>query len=509
MAFWVSGLALAFPSGSSALMAGSLHDFTGAGGFTGGGLCAECHVPHKAGDVRLWPRPAPGTSAPDKLCANCHDNTGRALSAIFSTEPGWSGVSAVPPDIPSPHFTDCSDCHNHATGFLVPNSDCLSASCHGSGAARPELRIDDRFSLAEGSNTTILSQHSVLYTSDGNFSTIETPAQNECKKCHGVGDAHRYVTTGQWLIYPDDPDGGGGIGQGDPITHSTDYSTYQAFCISCHDGQDAAPANAAFLQLNGAIPSHQRAPSCPGNPALRQDNGSCSGSGVPWDVPAAPTKDVNNSPSYVTPTPYFAYYEINGHGRATDRQGNPMNVNCLGGGTVGQGCHSPHGAENRFLLYDEAVIFGPGIDTAGEVAESVCVSCHIPDVTMAGFHSFAEHNDAAVRHLALMTANPNLTVGVGTTSGVLPFYANPSAPIENRLYSAPTMGSSHIHCLSCHDPHGTAATYNQYQYGETGTYSPHTQGMLRKYPRYWVADRDGDQKPNSYEDPLCGECHIQ
>lgn len=487
-------------------MAGSIHDFTGSGGFTGGGLCAECHVPHNAQDDRLWPRLTSGASAPDKLCENCHDNTGRSLSAIFSAEPGWSGVSAVPPNIPSPHFSDCADCHAHASAFLVPNSDCLSTNCHGSGAVRPELRIDDLFSLADGSNTGVLSQHSIAYTSDGNFSTIETAAENECKKCHGVGDTHRYGTSGQWLIYPD---GVGSSAQGDPIDQSTDYGTYQAFCLSCHDGQDVSPANPTFLEFNGSIPSHQKAPSCPGNPGIQQDNGSCSNNGAPWEVPAAPAKDVNNSPSYVTPTPYFAYYEVNGHGRATDRQGTTMNVNCLAGGTVGQGCHVPHGSENRFLVYDDAGVFGVAIDTAGEFAEQVCVECHIPDVTMAGFHSFAEHNDSGVSYLDLMADNPNLTVGVGTTSGVLPFYASASAAIEDRSYSAPSMNSTHIHCLSCHDPHGTASTYDQYEYGETGTYSPHTQGMLRKFPRYWVADTDGDDKPNSYQDPLCGECHIQ
>jgi len=124
--FVVVVLALLLPTAAVGQMAGSVHDFVDDG-FTGGGVCAECHVPHLAGDVRLWPRPVPVGTAPDKLCVNCHYLTDptppgdppptlNTMAAIFSSEAAWAAVTNRPRAVPFSHgaaFTNCTRCHQH------------------------------------------------------------------------------------------------------------------------------------------------------------------------------------------------------------------------------------------------------------------------------------------------------------------------------------------------------------------------------------------------------------
>jgi len=143
----------------------------------------------------------------------------------------------------------------------------------------------------------------------------------------------------------------------------------------------------------------------------------------------------------------------------------------------------------------------------------VCYACHTfsecsePDFSQSGmsenfFHTWrgdntVVHDGADGDGMALwgpISGGFMDIVNGGTVrSGKLPFYASPSDPIEARDYS-PTLNSSYISCLTCHDPHGTAATWEHHE--NDGTDS--TQGMPRIFPRTW-----------DYSDPLCSECHDE
>ena len=518
----VSGVAFPFPG--LAAMVGSVHDFVDDG-FTGGGVCAECHVPHGAQDDRLYPRDttSSGYGAPKRLCMDCHDGT-------LPTDAGWSGVTGVTPP-PYPHdasakYDSCGDCHSHTRSFMIPNDDCLV--CHTTAAngglfddaTEANWQIDRFFNgIGAVNDPAILSQHQVLYTADGNLDTTEDAVVdagtgvNECKKCHGNGPKH--PSDAAFLVYPDDLPSAGAVA-GDPVPRSNDFSTYQGFCLSCHDGVDEGAANAAFQQFSGSVPAGQVGPSDRDDPSTRQ-------TAAPWVVPAVPPKDVNAGSPYTNSPPFFDYYETNGHGLATSLEGNPMNVTCLAGG-AGQGCHNPHGTKNRFLVDD---LFGAAVDTAGEFAMQVCFGCHVeadlgdPDNTILAnnyFHGSWTASTAPLHanagtgmcrwreyttgfmDIADPFSDPN---GAGVfpdayaETGILPFYGGTDGAIEARTYS-PTLGASWVMCLSCHDPHGTSSVYWNYK-GEPvdpPTATENTQAMLRKFPTTW-----------SYDDPLCGECH--
>ncbi len=509
----------AAPAVGLAAMVGSVHDFVD-NGFTGGGVCAECHVPHGAQDVRLYPRDATasGYGAPKRLCMDCHDGT-------LPTDEGWAGVTGVTPP-PYPHDTSakyeaCGDCHRHARSFVIPNDDCLV--CHTTtangglfdDATEANWQIDRFFNgIGAVNDPGILSQHNIRYAVDGDPDTPEDAGLNECKKCHG--DGPRHPNDAAFLRYPDDRTESGAVA-GDPVPRATDYSAYQDFCLSCHDGVDQGAANASFQEFNGPVPTGQVGPSDPTDPSTQQG-------AAPWVVPAVPPKDVNAGSPYTTPTPFFAYYETNGHGLATSAvEGNPMNVTCLAGG-AGQGCHNPHGTQNRFVV-DE--LFGTAIDTVGEFVQSVCYGCHVeaeltdPDKAILqknDFHGWSEDRPGLhipvgvgmVQWRSISIADqwsmeihdpfqdPN---GVGVfpdayaETGILPFYGGQGAAIQDRVYS-PALGTHWLSCLTCHDPHGTASTAQLHTGSPDDTGPETTEAMLRKFPVTW-----------DYEDPLCGECH--
>lgn len=425
-----------------------------------------------------------------------------------------------------------------ASSFRVPNSDCLRVECHSSGAVRTSLNVDAQFDgigrVTDGAADLLRSQHNIAYTDDNDLGTIETEAVNECKKCHGTGVFHRYVRTGHWLAYPS-AIGARLAGETIPRPAGPDFSQYQEFCLSCHRGKVFA-ATPAIETFNGPLPAapQQVGPSSRSDPAARQ-------AAIPWRVAAVPAKNVNLASPFtnVDAAPaYFSYYEANGHGRATGLTGSPMDVTCLAGGTA-QGCHSPHGTNSRFLLADT---FSPVV-TAAQISESVCVGCHVPGVSMMGFHSLAYHyrpnpgSSLALGYMAPMAnvnvvnsgTNQSISVGRAGTqlTTILPFYSDTNttiadgngAAIENRVYGSgttvpvlavpsapgPPQSRDWLHCLSCHDPHGTSTLYQAtVDYGETGNRTPNTRGMLRKFPTIWLAGAVGSYA----NDALCGECHI-
>jgi hypothetical protein len=426
--------------------------------------------------------------------------------------------------------------------FRVPNSDCLINQCHGAGAALPRLVISTRFDDISGlANDLLLSQHNVAYPATNDLTTIETETANECKKCHGNQNWHTYSHDQVRLYYPDTI---GANAVGAAIPRSTNFATYQDFCLSCHDGFDVAAGTGARHQFNGPIPAQQVGPSLRSNPANQQTV-------LPWVVPAVPPRDVNFAgPNHLNQTPaakpggiwYFDYYELNGHGLADSIEGTGrMNVTCLAGSTAGNpvGCHTVHGSLNRFLMDDAAepggvsrtVVFGTGLRTAAQFSQFVCLSanCHAnahsaavlsnppgtlspswvnifhggwtgttgqPSHTFQGGANGMTRWQAWTRNITILAAPPPLSSGL-----LMPFWNNTTDNIESRNY-VPAIGASWLNCLTCHDPHGTALTHFDFKIGPvTPTGNPpnnaNTQGMLRLYPTNWASP-----------DALCDQCHA-
>lgn len=393
-------------------------------------------------------------------------------------------------------------------------SGCLKAGCHGPGAL---LEISNHFDLdAASDNDLVLSQHNITYQYAGEVGNSDLTQM--CTVCHpanpdtddSTSGRHRYVEDnaadqdypGNILRYPDAI---GSHAQGDLIKRSTDFSAYEEFCLSCHDGVN----NGGTDTFGGPLPAQQVAPSDPADPTAQQ-------SGPQWVVPAVPPKDFLAGAPFSSTPPFFLYYRENGHGAASPAfSTNPtMNLTCLAGGD-GQGCHNPHGSRNRFLMDDSLFGIGnSGIDSPVEFGSEICYGCHIPGVSIgsgevSGFHGWKGdgtvlHDDSLVpvtdgmgqiRKIGLPgfvpEANMNINLDANIeAAGLLPFYpgASEAEKIHQRSYpagGAPLTGTNQwVHCLTCHDPHGTnMAAASQ-------------PGMLREY----FTDL-------SYADPLCGQCH--
>lgn len=496
-------LILSIPS--QADMVGDIHDFVD-NGFTGGGLCAACHIPHAAEDVRLYPRDAAsdpdsgGYPAPKRLCLDCHYDDDSDGWGDLPADGGWAGVVGVSPPAyshgASATFENCTDCHKHENSFAGGGkTDCLC--CHTADGASSK-NIDALFDgIGSQTGNGLRSQHNVLYgalvSTDCKTNTVDTAAENECKKCHGNEHPNEqvFLVDADGNTYPD------ARSLGAPSTN--DYSTYEPFCLSCHDGEVGA-GGAAAHQFNGSIPSGHVGPSDPGDPAQLQPS-------PPWEVPAAPSGSA---------VPYFAHYSDNGHGAASSLiSGSPMNRTCLAGGSS-EGCHVAHGSKNRFLI-DDLNLFGTAIDSVTEFATEVCFQCHLPDLsfpsayhadpaeTVSTFHAWIGtvdrggpvdtimHDDSrgasplrdGMCQMAVFTGNMNISNWT-TAAGVLPFYAgnDESNKIHQRSYPGVLDADDWVHCLTCHDPHGTG---------------PDTEpGMLRRLPDTW-----------DYGDALCGQCHVE
>ncbi|MDF1553174.1 MAG: cytochrome c3 family protein [Deferrisomatales bacterium] len=451
------------------------------------------------------------------------------------------------------------------SSFKVPNSDCLVDVCHGSLAPREGLWISKRFDFdstpltdpAQTNNDNILSQHNIEYTQDGDFDTIE--AVNECKTCHipepTDPDSHRYVSTGTILRYPD-AFGGNSVGSG--ISRASDFSAYQSFCLSCHDGVTAGGIDRLGATTYAmAFPNTQVEPSDRDNPELPQ-------SGPPWLVPEVAPDPTGN------PASYFDGYEVDGHGATTSPiEAWPMNKTCLAqtatpdtvssSTNVLTGCHTVHGSENRFLMadYDKAatpnLLFGPGIDQMGEVALNFCLradGCHssgaLADAVTnepwqgaarvqnefhgswlknlsntgpghtrggSGMAPWREYDRVRLENEAAPTPvvfgvpnaevlNAQILANAAVDSGLLPFYADPSGsnPVENRDY-APTLGPRWYSANGIWSP-SPPVSPNWIScltcHDPHGTNSLLGEGMLRVD---FV-----DMEISS--DPLCGECHL-
>lgn len=496
-------------------MVGGKHDFVD-NGFTGGGVCAACHVPHGAGDSRLWPRVGDSASyptAPLRQCMDCHDGS-------MPTGSGWPDPwPGPPPPPPGAHIGDvagdhaalscrdqgqqnCGSCHLHQEGFTMVEGcfDCHTTVAQaelirGAGnalfpdATEQCMQTDREFDGlgVDDAQIPLLSQHNVA------------AGAVDCQKCHGSG----HPGDDGLLAYPDN------VGThllGDAVPRSANLADYQDFCLACHDGQDESTNPVPDTTFTGSPTANQVAPSEPTDPAALQAS-------QPWVVPAVPAK---TSVGAVTQPPYFAFYETNGHGADTALiSSSPMNVTCLAGGT-GQGCHAAHGTQNRYLIDDS--VLGTGIDSVAEFGTDVCYGCHLVGVNFgdAGsvslFHNFSGNGTvlhdnsidtaSAPDGMAQMRLLPfnstsnlyymNITSFV-TAMGAMPFYegSEEANKIHQRSYPGTLSTSNWVHCLTCHDPHGTGP-------GGTGTLPPDEPGMLRRYPT-----------TQGYDDALCGQCHVR
>ncbi|MEW6486879.1 MAG: cytochrome c3 family protein [Thermodesulfobacteriota bacterium] len=541
---WCVFLAAAAP----AQMVGSRHDFVQYG-FSGGGACAACHVPHNAATIRLYPRPVGATVL--LLCKDCHKDASPALP----TGPGWTTVTGAPTPPRYPHpaetrFDDCTRCHAHIGPDPFgppPNDDCLT--CHKAGGVS-SIDIDGLFAqIGENlePNPPILSQHNAYYITDGNTGTYEPfwPAAaggnaNECKKCHGdkaedgVALRHpsstvRLVETGPrtgmlrsaFLVYSD--------ASGNAMTPTATYAyprqpddkrLYELFCANCHKGKPEG-STPVSEKLGGPLGGSQVGPTLRTNPANQQPPPSPPASG--WIVAAVPPKDAQLPAPYLndraTGRPeYFAYFGTNGHGNlAAPISGGTMDRTCLSGGTNGfDGCHVPHGSRSRFLL-DDALMFPPaGIKTASGVGTAVCMAadCHVPGVNFAldqsagqisTFHGWWANGtvlhdnsplnggvppfpalDGMSQWRVYGKANMNIS-GAAAPVGILPFYGDPAGATELHQRAYPTALSGTASWVSCLTCHDPHGT------------GPDTEpGMGRRF-----------DDTMSYTSPLCGECHVE
>lgn len=529
-------------------MVGSAHDFVQYG-FSGGGACAACHVPHNAATIRLYPRAAGNTLL--LLCKDCHKDSSPALP----TGPGWTTLvgAPVPPRYPhpaEPRFNECTRCHPHIGPDPFgppPNDDCLN--CHKADGVS-SIDIDGLFA-GIGENLApagpILSQHNVYYNTDGNTGTYEPfwPAAaggnaNECKKCHGdkaedgVALRHpsstvRLVETGTrtgmlrsaFLVYSE----ASGNAKTPTSTyayarHTVDKRLYEPFCLNCHRGQPAGTTPVSEI-FSGPLGAGQVGPTLRTNPANQQAAPSPPASG--WIVAAVPPKDGQlpapflNDRSAGKPE-YFAYFGTNGHGapKGLITVTNDMDRTCVsGGGNAYGGCHVPHGSRSRFLL-DDGAMFPPGVKTASGVGTGVCMAadCHVPGVNFAldqseaqisTFHGWWANGtvlhdnsplnggvppfpalDGMCQWRVYGKANMNIS-GAAAPVGILPFYGDPAGSSEFHQRTYPTALSGTAYWASCLTCHDPHGT------------GPDTEpGMVRRF----------DDIMN-YTSPLCGECHVE
>lgn len=422
------------------MAAGSPHDFVQYG-FTGGGVCDECH---SAGEpstttTRLY-RWATGSGDSAMCYLQCHSQSPSWPSATtFGTvQAGYADVKnvpfaeALPP--PSPHGAPCgpqrcdTSCHGGASDY----SDCLK--CHaGALLSQPPLcpqdsaEYDNGRALIVGNFLSLRSAHNVTYVGSSGGDMTD-PANNECLKCHGLAAVTLHPGGSDKTpiyVYPDDPDGVSGplaaqnavawtvdtgpYKAGDPIYRWTtnaaggpvpDYQLLQNFCLSCHDGVANSVA-ASLLQIGGR------------------------------SVPPVPRRDPNLFDPKISQPPYFAtsygtppadylagnYFEMNGHGRARSLEVSNtgpenMNLTCLAQNPQGLGpswgCHVAHGSTNAYLIEDADVSnvsvggitylkLGKNVDTADELAVQVCMACH-PRNRLSGAEAGSQDNSAYTAH---------------------------------------------------------------------------------------------------------------
>lgn len=481
---------------------GSPHDFVDDG-FAGSGACAACHAPHNSLDDRLWPRlgdSATYPDAPSRLCMDCHADPSQTLAAIFAGQQEWATVAVAPRPLPAGHaaypadYVACTNCHPHSEAFVPDVDACLSCHTEGGPGGVPNIDVefDDVGTLGDpmDSQTSLLmSQHNIRYNPAGD---LKTKADNECRKCHGMG----HPKNAEFLFYPDQT---ASHAYGEAVPKGATFQGYEDFCLACHDGQDEGDVNPDEQMFYGQIPAQQVPPTDPSDPALQQSDGS-------WEAAAVPQRDA---------VPYFGgavvkeFYTGNGHGG--------KGTTCLAGGGS-DGCHSVHGSKSRFLLYDNnprlGTVFPDPAVTVTELENNYCLHCHVPGVTIQGWHEMTGlHTGPFVwsggASMGGMIQTGTLGVAHKPAGGVAtiipPFYPAPDAALESRIFRDavhPEVGTDEVHCPTCHDPHGTASAEYHNSYYETDPVdpAPTTKSMLRKFPIYWLTD--------IVNDPLCGECHV-
>ena len=272
-------LALFFPAVAGAYREfrdNTSHDFVRFG-FLGGGVCDECHAAGGvAGDTKRIFRWNYAGSDIDMCADKCHGAT-----PAWPAEAVWTRVAASyggpPPEmshtkIVSPYrceychrslpltggsaYADCLRCHTSSVGGAPFNS--TGAGYDIGSDIEVDTFMDGIGSDADAYAT--LSQHNIRYNASGNLATA---ADNECLKCHGAVAATDHpggTDATPLLVYPDDPDGTGALLVGSPIAKSNDYSQYQLFCLSCHDGE-ADGGGAEAVRFNGtsvpAVPPYE------------------------------------------------------------------------------------------------------------------------------------------------------------------------------------------------------------------------------------------------------------
>ena len=97
-------------------LTGGVHDRSNDPDFLGSnipGICAECHVPHGAFEIRLWGRDlTPNAVYAGDLCVDCHDDIAPTWASsaqdVSNVEDSWHDFTAEPLASDGP----CDACHS-------------------------------------------------------------------------------------------------------------------------------------------------------------------------------------------------------------------------------------------------------------------------------------------------------------------------------------------------------------------------------------------------------------
>jgi len=124
------GFTVPVPAYSYTLTDG-VHDRSNDPAFLGSnipGICAECHVPHEAFEIRLWGRDLGGAAEVDDLCIDCHDGAAPAWASsaqnVAKVKLSYHDFSDNPGIAPRGSCSACHDLHapNDNTAAYVGTS---------------------------------------------------------------------------------------------------------------------------------------------------------------------------------------------------------------------------------------------------------------------------------------------------------------------------------------------------------------------------------------------------
>jgi len=438
-------------------------DWYGASTWTVPGVCATCHSASFSN--ALDPLLTNGSGLSGKhvrhvtsfsfACSKCHlGYTGQPSHASGVMDTLDPSVMILAFDSTNPTGTWTSDtgaqtgtcssliCHSGDTDWYTLAGVTLPACgvCHVSqiGARRPVMGANGDF----GANPATLSHH----VTNGPGSD---PVTDQCLVCHDM-EMHMGGT-----VRVKNADTSAAI-----VYSSTNPSTLEPFCLSCHD-------------TTGALSTYRSG----GTPTSPFIDGSTLG---------------------VAPYPYAmrvagSWAKSYGHG-SNGNHGAGSKLTCLGTGQPGTGCHGSGGAINAHgsaqqVLAARNFTYAIG-STYNEADYDLCYTCH------ATYPGFTKEDVLAVKYGGILDSDYGMLTGPSGTNGWNPPYYTDQygvpkglttlfadhnesgSPLNNPgFWGTPNMNlhwfhlgmpvtwlrgtgtASNLVCVNCHDVHGASSPY--------------------------------------------------